>query len=249
MASVEGFLRLYEPERLRYSHLPKVTQTALDAVENDPLQRYMLDTPDAHKARFLKLREKIGCYLNYSPYIHKKQAYTINGGDAMMLYDPAPNVTPKPSPLDRLLSKILQGLGRSLKVFDAPEQRKRKAEFITKHGIVAKEAIGDAVKEMIVLEAIATAPSQQRQGYGTMLVHIVTAMADEQGRYTWVTSSNIANTGFYESFGFRTVAEIAMGAENPTWKDPPVIVRIMVRSPTQSAFKPHNENKGVEAYV
>ncbi|OCH92164.1 hypothetical protein OBBRIDRAFT_469984 [Obba rivulosa] len=236
MEGVEGNLRLYEPELLRYKHIPKATKSTMAASEDDPLNKYILNTPDAHKARFLRRRQKVWFFLNFTSYVRKKQIFTVNGGDAIVNYDPAPNGGDVRNPLNRLLDQISIAMMDSLKIFDAPEQRKRKAELKSKHETVIKEVLGDAVKDMVALGSLATAPSKQRLGYGTMLVRVVTALADSQGRHTVLTSSNIANTGFYEGCGFHTVGEVLMGEGNPTWDGPPVILRVMVRPPAQPQF-------------
>ncbi len=35
------------------------------------------------------------------------------------------------------------------------------------------------------------------------------------------------NTGYYNYLGFITVKEFTLGEENPTWKEPPVIIAIV----------------------
>lgn len=47
------------------------------------------------------------------------------------------------------------------------------------------------------------------------------------GRMTWVISSNIDPSGFYESFGFKEVDRILLGDKNPTWKEPPSVLRLV----------------------
>ena len=52
---------------------------------------------------------------------------------------------------------------------------------------------------------------------------------------TYLTSSNVDNTQFYEACGFKTVAEITLGEGNPDWKEPPVIVQYVGKINTISA--------------
>lgn len=47
------------------------------------------------------------------------------------------------------------------------------------------------------------------------------------GRTTWLMSSNIEVPGFYESFGFRSVATITLGEDNPTWTEAPVVMPVV----------------------
>jgi len=237
-------LRLYEPEPLRYRHIPKVIRSIHDAFESDPLQRYLYDTPDKDEARFPRKKEDAWNTLFCSLYIRKRRAYTINGGDALIMYDPAPNDKSRPStPFGRILDKITSYLMNYLDLFDSPEQNNRKKEFFLKQQALARKVIGDDVNEMVTLRGLVTAPEKQRRGYGSALVRVVTATADAQGRSTWVTSSNVDNTEFYESFGFRLVGEFSVGEGNPIWDKPPVVVRVFVRPPTESACKQHFEKR------
>lgn len=44
---------------------------------------------------------------------------------------------------------------------------------------------------------------------------------------SWLESSNIKNTEFYESHGFVGVVDVVIGNHNPTWHEPPVIVKVV----------------------
>ena len=55
--------------------------------------------------------------------------------------------------------------------------------------------------------------------------------ADRLGCSSWLLSSNVVNTPFYEHCGFSIVKEIVMGDDNPAWTRPPfkmLIVRTLV---------------------
>ncbi|OCH92167.1 hypothetical protein OBBRIDRAFT_727398, partial [Obba rivulosa] len=103
----------------------------------------------------------------------------------------------------------------------------RAKEFIAKHEATVSETLGKQRDEMIYLGLLATAPEKQGRGYASTLVRVVTAIADTQGRSTWLTSSNIDNTGFYESLGFEAISEFPVGENDPTWDKLPVIVRLV----------------------
>ncbi len=52
--------------------------------------------------------------------------------------------------------------------------------------------------------------------------------ADQQGRATWLASSNVAvNTVFYNSLGFVTVKQFMLGDDNPTWEETPFPIAIV----------------------
>lgn len=40
-------------------------------------------------------------------------------------------------------------------------------------------------------------------------------------------SSNINNTGFYNSLGFMAAADVLLGDNDPDWNAPPVVIKIV----------------------
>ncbi|KAI0346794.1 hypothetical protein BDW22DRAFT_461668 [Trametopsis cervina] len=129
--------------------------------------------------------------------------------------------------LDKVLHRVVYGVISPELL--TKQQNDRLAEFSTKFRKALLESIGDERLEMYELGGLATRPSKQGLGYGSAMVNFVTGLADANRRGTWLGSSNVANTGFYESFGFRTVAEFVVGESDPTWTDPPVLVKVMSR--------------------
>lgn len=127
----------------------------------------------------------------------------------------------------------------------------RHSEFVEKHRRAMKEVLGNCTEEVIRLQILATAPARQGRGYASQLVNIVTgivsrtlrymlqtlmtnAQADSQGRLTTLTSSNSANTGFYNFLGFVEKGRIVLGENNPSWKKEPIV--LLVVSQTDSIF-------------
>lgn len=82
---------------------------------------------------------------------------------------------------------------------------------------------------MRVINSLATNPDFQRRGYGGALVDEVTRRADKERRSSYLISSNTANTEFYNSHGFFTLAETVVGDNNPSWKGAPIPMPLMVR--------------------
>ncbi|EMD33672.1 hypothetical protein CERSUDRAFT_98234 [Gelatoporia subvermispora B] len=164
-------------------------------------------------------------------FVRREKAFTVNGGDAIVYYERAPSDEDTRSLLTRLLDTVAGWVVFTLRYSDTHEQKKRRSEYAAKNR-AALESIGKEVKDMLILASLATAPSKQRRGYGTALVREVTQIADAQGRDTILTSSNIANTAFYESCGFRMVRQYQLGDENPAWRHEPVVLHILVRPNT-----------------
>lgn len=123
----------------------------------------------------------------------------------------------------------------------------RSKEIWTKFEESLEQVLGDRRDEMAYIWGLATSPASQGRGYGTALVKTITDMVrdvneqsdsravllttfvhseqtDELGRSTFLFSSNINNTSFYNSCGFKVVGEILIGQDNPTWVRKPVVV-------------------------
>ncbi|KAI0346912.1 hypothetical protein BDW22DRAFT_470807 [Trametopsis cervina] len=109
------------------------------------------------------------------------------------------------------------------------QQIKRAAEFRDKSKEVIGRTLGNRKDEMVLLGDLATHPLYQGRGYGSALVKLVKDHADTGCRDIWLLSSNIKNTGFYNSLGFFTHGEIILGEDDPSWTRPPVIINLMVR--------------------
>ncbi|PPR00371.1 hypothetical protein CVT24_004405 [Panaeolus cyanescens] len=116
------------------------------------------------------------------------------------------------------------------KRFDEVEERKAKA-------IKETPELGDNVSKMLFVASLATHPDHRGKGYGSALLKSVTDIADGLGQTAWLSSSNKENTKFYNAHGFKTVKEVVVGDDNPTWKEPPIILSLMVREPVSSSSK------------
>lgn len=97
----------------------------------------------------------------------------------------------------------------------------------TKLEAVVTELLGDAAKEMRTVDSLATDPDFQRRGYGGALVDYITSLADEEGRATYLLSSNPINTEFYNSHGFVEIGKAMIGEGNPTWTAPPLPILLV----------------------
>lgn len=86
------------------------------------------------------------------------------------------------------------------------------------------QTLGPRFRDMVTLELLATHPRAQRKGYGGALVDDVTAFADAQGRATFLISTDVNNTLFYESHGLVTVADVWVGDDAPTWDKKPFVI-------------------------
>lgn len=54
---------------------------------------------------------------------------------------------------------------------------------------------------------------------------------DKEGRAVWLGSSNIDNTRFYERHGFATIATVTLGEDDPTWNEPPIVLKLVCLHP------------------
>ncbi|KAF9051762.1 hypothetical protein BJ165DRAFT_1451166 [Panaeolus papilionaceus] len=113
------------------------------------------------------------------------------------------------------------------KRFDVVEEKKSK-------GIKEAPELGDNVPSMLFVGSLATHPDHRGRGYGSALLKSVTDIADGLGQKAWLSSSNKDNTKFYNAHGFKTVKEVVVGDDNPTWNKPPIVLSLMVREPIAS---------------
>ncbi|PPR04065.1 hypothetical protein CVT24_010640 [Panaeolus cyanescens] len=202
--------------------IPKAAQTYCDAFRDDPMINYL----DAGRRSNERLRKfYVSTILRVHRYSHILS--TIDHGVAISSAKPAHF---KPKTADKLLDcfvQLTQHVGRS------KEQRKRLKEYNTKMKKALEETpeLGENIKDMILVELLATSPESQGHGYGTALLSALTLIADVLRQKSWLTSSNIKNTAFYNSHGFVTVKDIILGDDNPCWEGSPIVVKLMVRNP------------------
>ncbi|KAF4575096.1 hypothetical protein EYR36_006452 [Pleurotus pulmonarius] len=128
--------------------------------------------------------------------------------------------------IDRILDWTIVAMTWTWGLLRSAELRKRRKEVLQKITSATERVYGDRVKSMVHIDGLATSPQSQGRGYAGALLDAVTAKADAGSRATYLESSNVANTGFYESHGFRTIEEIQCGDDNPAWKEPPVVVKL-----------------------
>ncbi|TDL27033.1 hypothetical protein BD410DRAFT_481752 [Rickenella mellea] len=218
-----------EVEELKFRHINKAGKSTADAFEDDPFINYMEDTPDA-KPPPTRIY-KVAYTFMFAHFIRRKLTYTINGGDASIIASRAPETEGKPGPVDNISETFISILVKALQTISSPEQKKRRKEVDAKLKVLLEKFVKDRAEKMFYVDMLATAPACQGRGYGGMLIETVTRQADEQGRATWLLSSNINNTAFYNSHGFVAVGYLELGRDNPTWNKPPVISPLMIREP------------------
>lgn len=70
------------------------------------------------------------------------------------------------------------------------------------------------------------------------------SQADSQSCKAWVISSNPINEGFYNFHGFVEIDKLVLGADNPTWTDPPMVMQVVSDIVTGSiAWRKHTDTK------
>ncbi|KAH9928733.1 uncharacterized protein B0H18DRAFT_247132 [Fomitopsis serialis] len=208
---------------MRYADIPNVVATHRAAFANDPVWSYLFRTPDdATCSRLSRWLDSLVYFLQCLGRVHARKMLVINDGDAY-LYFGLPGG--KPTVVERIIGRSTSFLRK----VRTAEQKKRMEETMQKQDAAIKAAIGERIHSMFAAHDLATHPGKQGRGYGGALVAAANAKADALGAASWLSSSNVANTAFYESCGFVVVREFAIGDENPTWMEPPIVVRIMVR--------------------
>lgn len=231
----------FEIKPLRLGDVPRAAKTLVDAAQNDPLYIYENDTPDAIKLPFRKRRERLEITLSIASWVRDGIGLTINEGQAIVVMLPVQRGKRRGNKkLNELLQKVASVIG-SILVPKTPEQKRRVKERTEKLHKLLESALAGREAEMISVNALATAPECQRRGYGGALVDYITRKADEQGRSTYLLSSNPINEPFYNKHGFIEVAAVDIGDSNATWKHKPIRIPLMVRE-----YKGHNTKEGLE---
>ncbi|PCH33455.1 hypothetical protein WOLCODRAFT_147551 [Wolfiporia cocos MD-104 SS10] len=225
-----------KPLRLYQLHVS--AKTVKNAFKNDPVIEYIFDTPDSNsKRRGWPFSWDLIYLTTVAFFIRHGDAFTIDGGDAVVMLKSAPNaISTVHKVLDSVSKPCIRAKVHILRPLGCTkEQLKRMNERNTKRAKAIKSSLGDRLNELLTVGDLAVAPSKQGRGYGTKLMEYVTATADKQNRGVFLTSSNAANTSFYERHGFRTVTQFVVGDENPSWDRPPVVASVMLREPHSMA--------------
>ncbi|KAI0065978.1 hypothetical protein BV25DRAFT_1622480 [Artomyces pyxidatus] len=215
-------------------HLKYASRMQRKAFYDDPISSYIWRTPDAKgswKGVVLKPLRDVLTSRFIKRYVREGRALTVLQGRALVLYTPpTDSLTLRDDPPSPSPPVNKNPLTRILFLCMTPQQRRRVDEVVKKHEIAIESVIGDRADKLFYVDLLCTHPKYQGQGFASILLNTVLEMADEAGRPTWLSSSNIKNTPFYESFGFKKVAEIVLGDDDPDWKGEPFISLLMMRT-------------------
>ncbi|KAI9000911.1 hypothetical protein BD414DRAFT_473072 [Trametes punicea] len=170
-------------------------------------------------APFRSARIRANYCVLFDDAVRKNHMFTVNCGEAVLRY----RIPGEPRGMGRWHTFLANLVSK----FDTRELIKRKKEFVSKVGIMVKDAFGERVAEMYEIGVLGTAPEAQGRGYGSALVTKVTDMGDAEGRDVWVVTADAYS--FYETLGFITIRTMTLGTEDPKWDGKPVMIYIMYR--------------------
>ncbi|KAI0332747.1 hypothetical protein GY45DRAFT_442204 [Cubamyces sp. BRFM 1775] len=199
-----------------YGEIPRSADSMHRAFLSNPITAYnrAVDT-----APFLDVRWRIRQNMTLLDAVIQGRVLCVNQGDALLIYG---------APGNNHTSRIYNFFFDILQRFNTDELNARKSEFRVKIQRMVQAAFGAKAKDMYYIHILGTAPEVQGRGYASALVNTVTAMADAEGRDTWLITADA--TPFYEKLGFVVVQEDSLGAENPTWGSKPVPICIVSSS-------------------
>ncbi|GJE95586.1 GNAT family N-acetyltransferase [Phanerochaete sordida] len=214
------------PRPMRYRDIPTVYDTTRRASIDDPLNRFLKYYPESTRRFDMRSpAQKAVMYLSFVSEVRERVSWTANRGESYLrIGDPLHET----GILTKLIERVV---GFLMGLLLTSEQKTRRAEWARKLEEATRAALGDGPTRMVELTSVATAPERQGHGYASTLVRIVTALADGRGVGSWLVSSNVANRGFYATFGYTVARTFDLGGEDPTWTLPPVPIDIMVREP------------------
>jgi len=229
---------------LPYASIGRAADMAIRAFEDDPLFHY-IDSPNLPEGK--KSFSKIGELIKRAIYrfvvfrgVKTCITYQIGKAKSVCICELAPNDPKhKVDTLDAVLNKLAAWIEKKAGEIGVEERQRRFKEYIDKLEIIKKEVIEPRKEDLMYLNMIATEPNCQGRGYGSRLLEQMNGIADSRGRATWLISSKYANTQFYNSHGYHEVGRVVVGNDNPTWKEPPVVVLVMIRE-----FPAVNDHKG-----
>jgi len=223
---MEKLLRSEEIEvkPLQYADTVKATHTIEAANEDDPVERYIYNGAPNFWERYVRRLNYLSFFCVVAPL---RIGYTIGHGDAIV-FGVAPGTPSLGQGMSCVLG-VLWAISNACMKLRSKEAVKRHEEVKTKTDAAFEAAFGDKRVDMMEVNSLYTHPSKQRRGYGTALVRSVTDKADAIRSPTYLCSTNINNTEFYEQCGFVTVAEFTVGENNSSWRGPPVVQRVMLR--------------------
>ncbi|KAL4265042.1 N-acetyltransferase domain-containing protein [Pleurotus pulmonarius] len=194
--------------------------------ENDPLRMYVLEGKKS--SRSWQFVEDLCRRWFLVVWLRRKIVLTVEHGQSYVIAT-SPELREPTTVIDRALDWTVAAMTKALNLMRPAEWKKRRKEVLGKIAGATERLHGDRVKNMYHIDSLATSPQSRCRGYASALLDAVTAKADAASRGTYLESSNVANTAFYESRGFRIVGEVQCGNDNPAWKQPPVVVKLMVR--------------------
>lgn len=215
------------PRPIRLLDIPNIVHSKELSSAKDPLRHWSRDTPDFHGNPLHDLSWRAESYTTWAQFAAKGWGFTVDHGDAAVGYLPAKKTW---SILDRMINSAIGGIFGVVYRFTLTSQQKTRGRELTrKLNRALEEALRGREDDMVCLRILYTTPARQGRGYASALVREVTKIADEQRRSTQLLSSNIANTEFYNSVGFVEKGRFTVGEDDPTWKEDPVTVSLMVR--------------------
>ncbi|KAI0265854.1 hypothetical protein BC834DRAFT_155727 [Gloeopeniophorella convolvens] len=223
----------------KFRHLRKVMLTNKRAFVHDPMMDYLYSTDDARGSFRSALLKRVHATITFFALwraVRQKLLFTIEEAPGSAFVNLVLPIDPS-APLqthdaiDRAILRVLQLLLRLTDTLLTPQQMARRAEISSK-AEKARESVlpGDEHLKYFYIGGIATDPESQGHGYGTALMRAMNAIADEEGKPSYLDSSNVINTGFYNSVGYKTAAEYVLGDDNPDWKKQGIVVRVMIRA-------------------
>ncbi|KZT74805.1 hypothetical protein DAEQUDRAFT_753533 [Daedalea quercina L-15889] len=218
-------------ELLRYVEVPRTTGRMLYARKKNVLHHYVFDTPDADNGRTIGYRDRIQMYLSWTDGVRRHEVLTVNQGDSVLLYSPAPESVPERQKsvnefVRNLIGRILSIFGR----FYTQEQQKRMGELRNTSRAEVVATLGERQQKLISIDNLVTAAEKQGLGYASSLVNYVLDLASAQNRGVWLQTAE-HNVGFYDRFGFQVVGQYKIGELNPTWTEGLITEYILLWEP------------------
>ncbi|KAJ6628960.1 hypothetical protein B0H10DRAFT_1990028 [Mycena sp. CBHHK59/15] len=219
--------------QLQDSHILRATQTYFRAFAVDPVARYNAAGTPVYRNDMI---DWIVTPILFYTWIRDGSAYTIDGtaGSTFLLLTLPQAVaegegTASSSRVANMLSARLMACGNWLedcKYFSA-EQISRKQEFRKKAQEAEERIFGDRKKDLIYGNLMGTDPLAQGRGWASSLLAFCGELVDRYSTEFWCFAAGF-NEKFYIRNGLTKAGSFTLGENDATWKEPPLVVVIMV---------------------
>ncbi|TFK71807.1 hypothetical protein BDN72DRAFT_957825 [Pluteus cervinus] len=219
---------------LQHAQALRAARTFTLAFGNDPLMRYL--TSNRSVKELFQHGEEAFMTVIMNLWILRRITLTVESGRGILVATPDRATAKAHNYANTVVDWLTTTLFHAVGALGTADERQRRQEVHTKIHDAATTAFGNRLEDMYFLDVLAVEPESKGLGYDDALLSTFASIAKLTHKAIWLHTSNPAHHRFYETHGFRRVARLVIGDQNPNWHEPPVITYILSLQPGQ--YKP-----------